>query len=128
MWSMPSSTDRLVRVERSPVHGRGVFACRHVTAGEVLERSPLLLLPRAESEWSTVGFHVFEWDEETVALVLGATSLVNHHDRPSAEVRFDEETLSADLVAVCDIVTDGEVFISYGTGDDLLGWGIVTSG
>ncbi len=105
--------------------GRGVFAVRDVPAGTVLERTPVLLVPRNQvfsddpvvrAANARISWYVFDWAGQTkrdyVALALGYGSIYNHSDDPNAAFEPEPpDTLT--FTAVRDIAAGDEVFISY---------------
>lgn len=115
-----------VKPGRSPLHGWGVFALVDVSAGDVLEESPVLLVPL--DEWEQVPslqHFVFEWDECSVAVALGSASLYNHGFVPSAVVTLDAERGTVVVTAVSDIEAGCEVLIEYAPVEMIDLWGIV---
>ncbi|HZU73335.1 MAG TPA: SET domain-containing protein [Acidimicrobiales bacterium] len=112
-------TDHLY-IADSERHGRGVFARRWFSAGEVLESCPVLVV--SGEEWDTlaqtsIGCHVFEW-EEGVALALGHTSLLNHSTEPNAAYEMDYDGLQVAVRALRDIAPGEEITINYGGSPD----------
>jgi SET domain-containing protein len=111
-------------VGHSPGKGRGVFARRRIGRGEVIERSPVIVIPAAE--WgrveSTVFFdYTFTWgrDGQDAAVALGYGSLYNHSYAPNARYvpRVADQTI--EIRALRDIVPGEEITINYnGEPDD----------
>jgi len=98
-----------VRLGASRVHGRGVFARRALRAGRVVARNPILVVGDPGPE---IADYVFTWTDTEVALALGIISLVNHSDRPNAEVLSTEEQLQ--LVTLRPIAPGEEILVDYG--------------
>lgn len=100
-----TSEEELLYVTDSPIHGKGLFARRHIEAGSFIGTYQ-------GRETTENGMHVLwvevedgEWvgrDGENILRYL------NHNQQPCAE--FD----GFDLFAVCDIVPDQEITIDYG--------------
>lgn len=99
--------------------GRGVFAARAFTAGEVVEECPVVLLRKSyatlHKELKTIVFH---WERpegsaETLALALGYGSLYNHANPSNLRYETDEAGLVLRLIAVRDIRPDEELTINY---------------
>ncbi len=72
-----------IAVKQSQVHGRGVFACKKIKPGDVIERAPLILLQSGDKEFlqttSLFSFYFLIDDADTpAALGLGNSSLYNH--------------------------------------------------
>ncbi len=111
--------------------GRGVFALRDIPAGTLIERVPVLLIPRNQvfspepdgpSPSPHISWYVFDWTGHTkrdyVALALGYGSIYNHADDPNGAWEAEPpDTLV--FRATREIPAGHEVFISYlGKGDD----------
>lgn len=129
-------------VERLPVHslqrvplfiaemgqrGRGVVAGRRIEPGELVERSPVLIIPareRTKADETIVFTYVFMWEHATVeedlykhegrsAIALGYTSLLNHSYTPNCEFIRHIDDLAIDLVALRPIEAGEELTIDY---------------
>ncbi len=117
-----------LRVRDFGKRGRGIVADRDIAEGELIERSPVIVVPepdRAAVDASHVGNYIFMWEHDSVgediyrqegrvAVVLGYASLVNHSDNPNCRfIRYiDAEAL--DLIALRDIEAGEELTFSYG--------------
>jgi uncharacterized protein len=114
---------RNLRIGAVPGKGRGVFAGRALRPGELIERTPVLLLPAPE--WSAVAQtrlsdHCFRFgpDPLDAAVALGYGSLYNHSFRPSAYYlkRLDEAVI--DFIALRALAAGEEITVNYdGTPD-----------
>jgi SET domain-containing protein len=107
--------------------GRGVAAIKRIDAGELIERSPVILVPeqdRPAVDASNVGSYIFMWEHGTsgedlysqrgrAAVVLGFTSLVNHSADPNCTIVRYIESLAIDLIALRDIAAGEELRIDY---------------
>lgn len=104
--------------------GRGVFAIAPIAAGTLIERVPVLLIPRQQvfgdneiARRSTfISWYVFDWEgitrREYVALALGYASIYNHSYEPNARV----ERHAPDVLEICarqNIAVGEEIFINY---------------
>jgi SET domain-containing protein len=103
-------------VREIPGRGRGVVAARAFRSGEVLERAPVLVLPRADVaplRGKLLDDYWFWWDDTHNACGLGFASLYNH--ACPANARFDRDVAARALVitAVADIAAGAEVTINY---------------
>ena len=86
-----------LRTARMGRRGRGVVADRRIEPGELVERSPVLVIPHADR----------------AAIALGFTSLLNHSYAPNcASVRHIDD-LAIDLVAARAIEAGEELTIDY---------------
>ena len=107
--------------------GRGVVAGRRIEAGELIERSPVLVIPardRLATDATVVFTYVFMWEHGTVeedlykhegraAIALGYTSLLNHSYAPNCDFIRHIDELVIDLVARRAIDAGEELTIDY---------------
>lgn len=103
-----------VEVKRVKGKGRGVFARRAISEGEVFETCPVLVLSaEAIENFATgIGSYVFEWGEGKLALALGYGSLYNHSYEPNA--RYDDVGRQTKVfTALRDIASGEEITVNY---------------
>lgn len=98
--------------------GRGVVAHRAIAKGEVVERSPVLVLPVEQVDTlcqTLLDEYVFVWgrERETVAVAFGLGSLFNHSYHPN--LRYDRDLDNATLVftALESIEAGAELTVNY---------------
>jgi SET domain-containing protein len=113
-----------IYVLKTSKRGRGVFARRKINRGELIERSPVIVIPGRQ--WSRMdetilSNYVFDWGEkeEHAAVALGYISIYNHSYTPNAELTecLDEDVI--EVSALRDINADEEIFVNYnGAPDD----------
>jgi uncharacterized protein len=110
--------------------GRGVFAVGAIAAGELIERVPVLLIPKNQvfgpdpiaRRAARISWYVFDWvgvtKRDYVALALGYGSIYNHS--PNANARYEREAPDVlSFIAVRDIAGGEEITINYrGQPDD----------
>lgn len=125
--SLHSSLRVPLRVVNMGERGRGVVADRPIEPGELIERSPVLVIPasdRIASDGTIVFTYVFMWENGTVeedlykhegraAIALGYTSLLNHSYTPNCEFVRHIDDLLIDLVALRPIEQGEELTIDY---------------
>jgi hypothetical protein len=102
----------------SDLHGRGVFAARDISEGDLIEICPVLLFNKQELPHirSTVlDNYYFDWGEsgEHYAVCLGLGSLYNHATFPNAEYGMDFDGLTIEFVAIRDIAAGEEITVNY---------------
>ncbi len=116
-----------LRVAVRGSRGRGVLAAGFISAGELVERSPVLIIPHRDRQAtdSTIIFtYVFMWENDTTeedlyshtgrsAIALGLTSLLNHSYTPNCEFIRHIDEMEIDLVALRDIDAGEELTIDY---------------
>jgi SET domain-containing protein len=120
-----------VRRDTSKGRGaRGVYATVPIEAGEIIERVPVLLIPKAQvfgdspqaKNAARISWYVFSWkvptNREYVALALGYGSLYNHSFEPNARY----ECVAPDGIefrSIRPIASGDEIMINYnGDPDD----------
>ena len=116
-----------LRIAEMGRRGRGVVAERRIEQGELVERSPVLVVPhadRAAVDPTVVFTYVFMWEHGTVeedlykhqgraAIALGFTSLLNHSYAPNCIFIRHIDDLAIDLVAARAIEAGEELTIDY---------------
>lgn len=115
----------LIEVRRVEGKGRGVFAVKAIGANELIERAPVIVIPREQSgfiEQTVLEHYWYDWRKDLgdAALVLGFGLLYNHSYRPNARYvrRFEENEM--EYIAIHDIGEDEEICINYnGVVDDM---------
>jgi uncharacterized protein len=112
------------RLENRGRGGRGVFALRDIPAGTLIERAPVILIPREQvfgdspiaKRSARISWYVFDWDGMTarnyVALGLGYASIYNHSYKPNARYTREPPDLLT-FHAITDIPAGEEITINY---------------
>jgi SET domain-containing protein len=121
-------------VQRGPIRvatlgrrGRGVVADAPILAGQLIERSPVLVIPHADrpaADATIVFTYVFMWEHGSVeedlykhegraAIALGLTSLLNHSYAPNCNFIRHIDALMIELVSLRDIAPGEELTIDY---------------
>jgi uncharacterized protein len=125
----PYQQSDAVEVRRVTNRGKGsraVFARRDIAAGEIIERVPVILIPRHQvfgdneiaKRAARISWYVFNWlptKRDYVALCLGYGSIYNHSDTPSAEYEKHPPDIMH-FVARRDIKAGEEITINYRSG------------
>lgn len=108
-------------VRDSPGRGRGVFATRAFAVGEVIERAPVIVFPRADVRplaGTLLDSYWFWWDDEHNAAALGCGALYNHECPANARFVREATTRTLVFVAVRAIRCGDEITINYGGDPD----------
>lgn len=99
--------------------GKGVFAAKAFTIGEIVEICPVILFQmNYNSLPKTIKTFVFDWEvlagkSRTHALALGYGSFYNHSNPASLRYEADAENELLRYIAVRDIDVDEELTINY---------------
>jgi SET domain-containing protein len=108
-----------IYVDKSPIHGWGVFAKETINEGEIFEECVLLTIPMSHGTTSDFLLdYRFNWPQgdtwEEQVCALGFGSLYNHSDTPNAYWRsyFDKKTF--EFVSYREILPGEEIFVWYG--------------
>ena len=112
-------TAHLRIVDTGTALGRGVFAPRDFSSGEIVEAAPVILLKELFRNLPLlVQRVVFNWgrghDSKPIfALVLGCGSLYNHSDHPNLRYRADHSGQTMIFTATRDINHGEQLTVSY---------------
>ncbi|PSO14027.1 SET domain-containing protein-lysine N-methyltransferase [Bradyrhizobium sp. MOS003] len=107
--------------------GRGVVALEDIQAGQLIERSPVLIIPagdRAVVDRTVIFTYVFMWEHNTTeqdlyhhqgrsAIALGYTSLLSHSYVPNCNFVRHIDGLLIDVIAKRAIMAGEELTIDY---------------
>ena len=108
----------------SPGKGRGVFTSEPLSAGRLIENSPVIVLGREEKillDQTLLHDYIFFWGENESAccVALGYVSIYNHDYQSNAEYTMDFATSLIRITVVRPIKKGEEIFINYnGTWND----------
>ena len=108
-----------IYLDKSPVHGWGVFAKEDIFEGEVFEECPILSLPieRGEVTPLLIDYRFnwpqgTEWEEQVIALGYG--SFYNHSETANAFWVSDIENRTFKFISNREIKKGEEIFVWYG--------------
>jgi SET domain-containing protein len=107
---------RSLYLRSSPIHGLGVFAAVARQPGDLLEVSPVLVVPRTQVEAlqkTSLHEYYFRWPPSAAALALGYGSLYNHSYHPTARAQLDVQRGVLLFIARQPIHRNQEVTINY---------------
>jgi hypothetical protein len=108
------SPSELIEVRQNQ-RGRGVFAKARIREGDIVEESPMLVIP--SNEWqkakdTLLYEYVFPWGNG-VAIALGYGSLFNHKYEANVEYVRPSKRLVTQFIALREIEVGEELFINY---------------
>ena len=107
--------------------GRGIVALDDIAPGQLVERSPVLVIPSSErsiTDRTIIFTYVFMWEHHTVeedlykhrgrsAIALGYTSLLSHSSKPNCIFIRHIDELFIDVFAKTRIRRGEELTIDY---------------
>jgi SET domain-containing protein len=107
--------------------GRGIVALEEIEPGQLIERSPVLIIPshqRSTVDKTVIFTYVFMWEHHTVeqdlyshrgrsAIALGYTSLLSHSFEPNCNFIRHIDELFIDVFAKRAIRAGEELTIDY---------------
>lgn len=101
---------------------RGVFAKAEIKKGEIIERCPIIEVPKndvSNLKESILVNYYFYWGEnkEKLAIALGFGSIYNHSYEPNATYKQNRGDMTIDFIASRDIGQDEEITVSYNFGN-----------
>lgn len=116
---MRISPPQKIYVDKSPVHGWGVFASEDIDEGEVLETCPIVDIGMKPGESSgTLLDYRFNWPQgtswEKQVVGLGYASLYNHNNDANANWRSVYEENVFEFYSTKKIKKGEEIFVYYG--------------
>ena len=96
-------------------HGRGVYATKAFTEGELIERCPLVIIPRPQLRYldkTELYNYYFDWNGDA-AFALGLGSLYNHSYSSNARCERDQDRRELHIIAQRPIAYGEEICINY---------------
>lgn len=98
--------------------GRGVYTSIPISVGDVIEVSPVIIIPRSELpiiHKTVLHDYYFLWghEHEMAAIALGYGSLYNHATFPNATFILDVDNKTIDIEAITEIQPGEEITINY---------------
>ena len=102
--------------------GRGVYARCDIKKGEIIERCPIINVPKydmsnlKESILVTY-FFFFGKNKERLLVALGFGSIYNHTYEPNAMYKIRHAERIIDFIALNDIKKDDEITVDYNYGN-----------
>jgi len=109
-----------LEIRKSPVNGWGVFTRRDIKKDTVLEESPIIFVPSEKlSGVDECLTYCYNYDDETLMIPFGYAPMYNHSSTPNADWIGDYVNMTMNHYAIEDIPAGSEIFISYGSDDEV---------
>lgn len=116
-----------IKLDYSPIHGRGIFATENIDIDQIVEICPLVVLDyrmRYHHDpmiWDYCFTQVCPCEDckkhgGHFLMVLGYGQVYNHHDNNNADIKFDVKNKLAFIKSNREIKKGEEIFVSYGPG------------
>jgi len=111
-------------IKKSTQKGRGVFTRSPIKARTVIEVSPVIVLPRADTDIvdkTRLHNYIFLWGARFTrsCVALGYCSIYNHSFLPNCEYEMDFDADTMTIRTLRNIKKGEELFINYnGENDD----------
>jgi hypothetical protein len=106
-----------VKVRKTKDHGRGVYAVKNFTKGEIIEKCPVLEIPPEESvacQKTILNNYLYDWNEiHKACLPLGYGLIYNHSYKPNARYSFDHTRKLIIYKAIRSILKGKEITVNY---------------
>jgi len=108
----------ILQIRNSKKRGRGVYTVADLPAGEIIEVSPVIVMPgeqRKLVDQTLLHDYIFEWGEEgkQCCMALGYIAIYNHSYTSNCEYEmyFHEQLIAVKTVR--EIKAGEELFINY---------------
>ena len=102
------------RIQNSSIHGKGVFANRTISKGEIITESEMIPILKEHDLPEELATLQFPWNEEYDAICISNVgSFFNHNKPPNAKVTQDKVNNLQQFIANKEIKKGEEIFIYY---------------
>ena len=105
-----------IKVKKSKIHNKGVFAKKNIRKNEVIEICNLIILNQKDTEIinkTSLYNYYFSWNDKGSGIALGNGSLYNHSYEPNAKYVKDFSTNIIIFIALKPIRTGKEILVNY---------------
>lgn len=114
----PQRMTKQLYIRETKRKGRGVFCNQDLAPGDLIEVSPLILLPPTEAaviEKTVLGHYGFYFnrEENSFAIAMGFGSMYNYAQFPNAMYELDREQQTITYAAYSAIPAHTEITINY---------------
>ncbi|NDC76945.1 MAG: SET domain-containing protein [Chitinophagia bacterium] len=105
-------------ISQTPHMGRGVFTDHPITAGSIVEISPVVVMDagaRALLDRTPLHDYIFEWGEDRTlcCMALGYVPVYNHACPSNCEYEMDYTEMTITVTAMRGILAGEELTINY---------------
>lgn len=116
-------TSNKIYISRSKIKNAGfaVFAVQNIRKGELIERCPIILVPKKDvsnlRESILVNYYFYFNGKRNLAIALGFGSIYNHSYEPNATYIKKSKEKVIEFVAIKDIKENEEITANYNFGN-----------
>ncbi|MEJ6754370.1 MAG: SET domain-containing protein-lysine N-methyltransferase [Flavobacteriales bacterium] len=104
----------ILNVKKSPLHGKGVFANRNISKGEIIVESHMVLIHVNENLPEKLATLQFPWTNEYEAICLSdAGSFFNHSKEPNAIIKDRDFENEIQIFSASKAINKGEEITIY---------------
>jgi uncharacterized protein len=105
-------------IAQTELMGRGVFTAEDISAGTIIEESPVIVMSLEERrllDQTILHNYIFEWGEnkDQCCMALGYIPVYNHSYQSNCEYDMDYDKKVVTVRAVQFIKTGEELFLNY---------------
>src|SRR5687768_436088 len=98
--------------------GRGVFTSVEITAGTIIETSPVVVMSKDDRvllDKTPLHDYIFEWGDrkDQCCMALGYIAVYNHSYRSNCEYEMDFDTNTISIKTVRRVLPGEQLFINY---------------
>lgn len=111
--SGPRNEVIMIKVIEIPEKGRGVIACNHINAGQVIAEDPIFEIPNDYNYPPEIDNMRMSWNETHDVIALGITNLLNHSPNSNVTIFDDFKNRTKSVIAKRDIEEGEELTINY---------------
>ena len=104
-----------IMLKESSIGGTGVFATKDFAVGDIVEKCPIIQIPRQASKGTGLKDYVFAGQNGNSNVVLGYGMMYNHSNSPNVTYTEDEDGAFV-FRATKEIKANEEIYDSYGSG------------
>lgn len=109
-------------ISNTKLKGRGVFAQKRFLKGEIVEMSPVVVIPAEQVEFldkTILGNYYYDWEDKAAAIAFGLVSLFNHSYHPNTYYVKKFAEREVEYIAYRDIEVGEEITANFnGSPDD----------
>lgn len=121
MQKSPTAEKIYIKLSGIPNSGRGVYAKLDIKKGEIIEKCPIIEIPKHDTANLTESilityFFYFGANRQRQAIALGFGSLYNHTRKSNAVYKIRPVGNRIDFIALKDIKKNDEITINYSHG------------